>query len=187
MSDPEKIYFINYLDSIDESKVKNLMRFCTDILTQQRPDVLYFCFSSSGGFVAPGITLYNFLMALPVKVIMHNTGSIDSIATVIFLAGAERYAVPNSTFLFHGIQYTFSQPASLTINQLKEKVSSLEEDQNRMASIVAERTKLDEDEIRLLFRQGAAKDPEFAMNKEYIHAIRNLSIPANAGITSFNL
>jgi ATP-dependent Clp protease protease subunit len=187
MNGQKKIYFINYFDSIDESKVKNLMRFCSDVIAQHKPDNLYFCFSSSGGFVAPGITLYNFLLGLPVKVVMHNTGSVDSIATVIFLAGEERYAVPHSTFLFHGIHYTFSQPGSLTINQLKEKVSSLEEDQNRMAGIVTERTQLTDDEIRELFSQGEAKDPIFAKSKGIIHSIRNLSIPPNALMTSFNL
>jgi ATP-dependent protease ClpP protease subunit len=187
MTGQEKTYFINYLDSIDESKVKNLMRFCSDVITQHKPDTLYFCFSSSGGFIAPGITLYNFLLGLPTKVVMHNIGSVDSIATVIFLAARERYAVPHSTFLFHGINYTFNQPGSLAMNKLKEIVSSLEQDQNRMAAIVTERTQLTDKEIRELFRQGDTKDPKFAESKGIIHSIRNLSIPPSALMTSFNL
>lgn len=187
MNGQEKTYFINYFDSIDEAKVKNLMRFCTDVIAEHKLDTLYFCFSSSGGFVAPAITLYNFLIGLPVKVIMHNTGSVDSIATVIFLAGEERCAVPHSTFLFHGIQYTFTQPGSLTINKLKEIVSGLEKDQNRMAGIVTERTQLTDAEIRELFSQGEAKDPQFAKSKGIIHSVRNLSIPPNALMISFNL
>jgi len=70
---------------------------------QPKPDVLYFLFSSNGGSVNAGIALYNFLRALPVEIIMHNTGSIDSIATVIFLAADKRYAALHSTFLFHGV------------------------------------------------------------------------------------
>jgi len=183
----EKIYFINYFDSIDDSKVKNLMRFCADVIAEHKPDSLYFCFSSSGGFVAPGITLYNFLIGLPVKVIMHNIGSVDSIATVIFLAGEERFAVPHSTFLFHGINYTFGQPGTFTFNVLKEIVSGLDKDQNRMADIVTERTNLTDGEIRELFSQGETKDSQFAESKGIIHSVQNFSIPPNALMTSFNL
>jgi ATP-dependent Clp protease protease subunit len=187
MNSEEKTYFINYFDSINEPKVKDLMRFCIDTIAQHKPSTLHFSFSSSGGFVSPAMTLYNFLTGLPAKVIMHNTGSVDSVAIVIFLAGEERYAVPHSSFLFHGLQYTFNQPTSLTINQLKEKVSGLEQDQNRMCSIVTERTELREEEVRELFIQGEVKNPEFAASKGIIHSIRDFSIPPNSLVTSFNL
>jgi ATP-dependent Clp protease protease subunit len=118
---------------------------------------------------------------------MHNTGSVDSIATVIFLAGKERHAVPHSTFLFHGIAYPVNQPTSFTINQVKEIISGLEQDQSRMASIVTERTKLTYDEIKELFKQGETKDPSFAESKGIIDSICSLSIPPNALMMSFNL
>ena len=41
---------------------------------------------------------------------MHNVGQVDSSANVIFLAADERYASPHTTFLFHGMNYTFSNP-----------------------------------------------------------------------------
>ena len=54
MNGEEKTYFINYFDSIDVSKVKNLMRFCADTIAQHKPDILYFSFSSSGGNISSG-------------------------------------------------------------------------------------------------------------------------------------
>ena len=95
---PTGIFYINYFDEINDGKVRGLMALCADILAKVKPTptTFYFAISSPGGGVAAGMTFYNFLRALPVKIIMHNTGSIDSIATVIFLAASERYACSHS-------------------------------------------------------------------------------------------
>ena len=93
--------YISYFDVINEAKAKAFMAACADAVAQTRPSRLYFLFSSSGGSVDAGIALYNYLRALPVPIVMHNTGSIDSIANVVFLAADERYANPHSIFLLH--------------------------------------------------------------------------------------
>ena len=93
-----KIIYINFYDGINEAKVKTLMSLLSDVVARQKPETLYFLFSSPGGAVGAGIVLYNFLKALPVEIVMHNTGSVDSIGTVIFLAGAKRYAAVHSSF-----------------------------------------------------------------------------------------
>jgi ATP-dependent protease ClpP protease subunit len=51
---------------------------------------------------------------------MHNTGAIDSIATVIFHAADERYAAPHASFLFHGITWNFDQGQTLYRNEIEE-------------------------------------------------------------------
>ena len=53
-------------------------------------DEIYLCFSSTGGFVADGIYLYNHIRALPIKTIIHNVGTVASIATAIYVAASER-------------------------------------------------------------------------------------------------
>src|SRR5438876_762879 len=95
------IVYINFNSGITEPVVNKLMAACVEILAKSKPDTLYFMFASGGGAIDAGIVLYNFLRALPCKVIMHNTGAIDSIATVIFHAADERYAAPYASFLFH--------------------------------------------------------------------------------------
>lgn len=181
----ETIY-INFYDEINPGKVKVFMAVCADVIDKFRPSALYICLSSPGGHVAAGITLHNFLKSLPVKIIMHNTGSVDSIATMIFLAGRERYATPSSTFLFHGVQTHTSQPVSLSIYQLREILSGLEQDHNKIVHIITNNTQLSEDEVRELFKQGESKSPAFAESKGIVHAVRDLSIPANAKLISLN-
>jgi ATP-dependent protease ClpP protease subunit len=180
-------FYVNYFDGIDDSKVKSLMGIFTDIVAKQKPKTIYFLFSSGGGSVNAGITLYNFLRALPVEITMHNVGSIDSIANVIFLAGTKRYAAAHSSFLFHGILWNFGAGASLNFTQLNETLSVFKREEDKIASIIAERTKMTETEIRDLFRQGETKDLQFAVDKGVIDEIRAATIPKDAPIITVNL
>jgi len=179
--------YVNYFDGIDEAKTKALMGIITDIVAKQKPNTIYFLFSSGGGSVNAGIALYNFLRALPVEIVMHNVGSIDSIANVIFLAASRRYAATHSSFLFHGITWNFGNGASLTFNQLTENLSVFKREEDKIASIVAGRTAMTEAEIRDLFRQGESKDLQFAVDKGVIHEIRDPAIPKDAPIITVNL
>ena len=86
------IFFITFTDSINDDKVKSLIAVITDVINQHHPSQIYILFSSTGGGINAGITLYNFLLAVPTKVVFHNIGTVDSIATCIFLAGNKRYA-----------------------------------------------------------------------------------------------
>jgi ATP-dependent Clp protease protease subunit len=184
--EPKTIY-VNYFDAIVEPKAKALMAICSDIVAQHQPDVLYFLFSSPGGSVSAGIVLYNFLRALPVKIVMHNTGSIDSIATVIFMSAEQRYAALHSTFLFHGVMAQFPPNSALSHSGLHERLSHVKHDENKIAGIISERSKLTETEIRDLFLQGEAKDLAFAMEKGIIHEIKNPAIPKGAQFVTVNL
>lgn len=73
-----------------------------------------------GGFIDPGMAMYNFLRGIPVPVTTYNYGNVDSVATVVYCAGRRRLATPQCRFLIHGVTWTFSQPATLTEQQLRE-------------------------------------------------------------------
>ena len=182
-----KVVYINFFDTINDQKIKILMAICSDVIAKEKPDVLYFLFGSSGGFVNAGIAFHNFLRALPCKVVMHNMGAIDSIATTIFLAGEERFAAPHSTFLFHGVEMSFQQSTTFSVHKLAEIVSQLRQDENKIAGIYVERSKLTDQEIRDLFRQGESKDLTYAKDHEIIHEIKSPSVPKDAILISVNL
>jgi ATP-dependent protease ClpP protease subunit len=186
MARPKTIY-INFFDGINESKVKGFMALLSDIVARHRPETLYFLFASPGGSVDAGIVLYNFLRALPLEIVMHNTGSVDSIGTVIFLAGTKRYAAQHSTFLFHGVQTIFPANSQVSHGHLAERLNRLRQDENKIAGIVADRSKLSASEIRKLFHQGETKDIAFAIKKGIIHEARDVNIPKDAPFITVNL
>ena len=182
-----KTVYVNFFDSINDVKVKTVMAAVSEIINNQTPDVIYCLFSSPGGQVEPGITLYNFLRSLPVEIIMHNTGSTDSIANVIFLAANTRYASVHSSFIFHGVNWNFGAGASMNRGQLAETTSGLDALETKIRGVITERTKLTDEEVRALFTQGETKDPNYALSKGIINEIKNPSIPKNVPILSFNL
>lgn len=187
MDIPLNTIFINYFDVIDQKKVKGLMAIVSDVIAQMKPNCLYFLISSSGGDVNAGVVLYNFLRALPIEIRMHNTGTIDSIANVIFLAGEKRYASVHSAFLFHGIQMNFPAQVGLSHNQLNEVLSRIQTDESKIRGIITDRTSLTEAEISDLFVQGQSKDPTFAIGKGVIHEIIDASIPKDAPVITVNI
>lgn len=178
MSNNEDTFFITFADSITEDKVKALIALVSDIIIQRKPSQIYFLFSSCGGSVNSGITLYNFLRAIPVKVIFHNIGTVDSIATCIFLAGSERYANPTAHFLFHGVGWPFHDGQSFNRKQLQEFVSAMKQNEEDIATIITSRTLITSNEVLSMFDQGTSKGLDFAIEKGFIHEIREALIPS---------
>ena len=179
--------YINFFDQIDVPRAKFLMATCTHLLQQRKPDTLYFLFASEGGHVGAGISLYNFLKGLPVNVVMHNTGNIDSIATVVYMAGKERYAAPGTSFHFHGVASMAQAGMRVTHSTLSELMSHMKEDENKIATIVSRNTTLSVEELQRLFVHGESKNLDFAMEKGIIKEVREVSIPRNAELISFDL
>jgi ATP-dependent protease ClpP protease subunit len=187
VSTSNKTVYVNFFDAIIDVKVKAIMAAVSEIINQQKPDVIYCLFSSPGGQVEAGITLYNFLRSLPIEIVMHNTGSIDSIASVVFLSANIRYASVHSSFLFHGVNWNFAANTSINRSQLTEIFSGLDASETRIQGIITERTKLTSAEVRALFTQGECKDPNFALSKGIVNEIKNPAIPKDVPILSFNL
>lgn len=182
-----KTVYINFFDVINDVKVKVIMATVSEIINRQKPDVIYCLFASSGGQVDAGITLYNFLRSLPIEIIMHNTGTIDSIANVIFLSADTRYASTHSSFLFHGVKQNFQANTSMNRNQVNEVLSALDAVETKIQGIITERTGLTSKELKRLFTQGESKDPDFALSKGIISEIKNPAISKGAQIISFNI
>ena len=174
-----------YHDEINIEKTKALMEICSQMVTNYTPVTIYFQFSSGGGHVDSAITLYNFLKSLPCEIIMHNTGSIDSAANVVFMAGNKRYAVAHTSFLFHGVGYTFGQQG-LTRAQINEGLSVVDIAEEKIAGILAANTDLTAVEIKNLFIEGKSQSATFAKQKGVISELREVTLPEGTPIYTVN-
>jgi ATP-dependent Clp protease, protease subunit len=176
---PERIYLVFSL-SITPANVQKLLSECAKWANQGTKEI-YLFFASLGGNVAAGIAAYNALRALPVKLITHNIGNVDSIANIIFLAGQERLAVPHSTFMFHGITYEVTAAFRGDLAFYSNRVESIEADHKKMASIIKERARFDTiDEIMALFATQATKETDYALAHGFVHKIEHHQIPAGS-------
>lgn len=177
--------YVVFHAAVDGNTSQNLIATCTQLVGQGF-DEIYLLLSTPGGHVMSGLTIYNMLRALPCRVITHNVGNIDSIGNAIFLAGAERYACPHSTFMFHGVGIGMAN-VTLEEKNTREALDGILADQKRIGDILQQHTNLTADEASKLFTEARTKDADAALAAGIISEIKDAAIPQGAPIFSLVL
>jgi len=179
-------FYVSFSAEINAHTTESLIAVMADCVTKRATEI-NLLLSTPGGAVMNGINLYNVLRALPVKLVTHNVGNVDSIGNAVFLAGEERYACPHSTFMFHGVAAVF-QPAAaqlqLDAKQLRERLDGLDADELRIGSIIEQRTKLNHAEAVALFREQRTKDAANAVSAGIVHEIKDVQIPPGSPVVA---
>ncbi len=175
--------YLNFHAPINPFTTQNLMTAIVQKLSNGTTD-FYILFSTQGGEVASGITLYNFLRGIPATVTMHNIGNVDSIGNAIFLAANSRKACQHSTFMFHGVGFDVKS-ARLEEKSTKEFLRGILADQARIADIIVGRTNIDARRARQLFREATTKNAQDALAAGLIHDIADVAVPVGADMVSF--
>jgi ATP-dependent Clp protease, protease subunit len=172
---PSRVY-LAFSMNITPQNVSKLLMECANWSNQGIQEIHLF-FGSFGGNVAAGIHAYNVLRSLPLRLVTYNTGNVDSIANIIFLAGEERIAVPHATFMFHGVSFDFPGPLHIDRPWLNDKLDSINADHKKMASIINDRAAFENvDEILMLFSTQATRDADYALAKGIIHKIEQAKV-----------
>jgi ATP-dependent Clp protease, protease subunit len=140
--------------------------------------------STPGGMVMNGINLYNFLRGLPLHLVTHNVGNVDSIGNAVFLAGDHRIACPHSTFMFHGVGFDTGPGLRCEEKFLRERLEGVLADQARIGAIIEERTSLSPEQVEPLFTEAQTKDSAYATSTGIVHEIRDVDIPEGATVVS---
>ena len=176
---PEKVY-ISFVDSIKKKQLEEFIGTCNKAIQDHSPKSIHILFSSPGGDINLAFILFSFLKALPVKIIMHGSGVIDSCGLNVFLAGDERYAAKGTTFLVHGATRRFGKDASFTIEQLHSELISLQEDQKKITDNILDNTKFSIDEIKQTLLFGLTFDSDKAKVKGIITEIKEFVVDVGA-------
>jgi ATP-dependent Clp protease protease subunit len=172
--------YIIFCTTIEDNTAQEFM----DIIANDLPEdthTLYILFSTGGGSVSYGFTIYNFLRALPYRIIMHNIGSVDSIGVVIFLAAHERYSTDNGSFLIHRVKGS-SKNEKTDDSSLREKLSCIEVEEEKIKNVVTRYTKISTREFWHLFDIGQLKDVDYAFDRGIIDDVRDARIPQGAKV-----
>lgn len=143
---------------------------------------IHILLSTPGGSVAHGITIYNVLRGMPIELTTHNVGNVDSIGTVVFLAGSKRLSCAQSTFMQHGVAFGFPGPATLFEKNLQEHLHSVQADQLRIAEIYKERAGIDQDKAEKLFLGETRMSAADAKALGLVHEICDVSVPDGSPI-----
>jgi ATP-dependent protease ClpP protease subunit len=179
---PETVY-VSFSAEINANTTESLLATMANLANQGVPEVRLLI-STPGGNIMNGVNVYNVLRAMPFRLVTHNVGNVDSIGNAIFLAGEERLACPQSTFMFHGAAFTV--PAEFTCDEkfLRERLASLKADHERIAAIIEQRSTLTAAQIKPLFVEEQTKDATYAVGAGIVHEVKDVEIPAGAPVIS---
>jgi ATP-dependent protease ClpP protease subunit len=180
---PPHTVYVSFSAEIVPHTTESLIATVTN-LTNQGVKQIYLMLSTPGGSVMHGMNIYNVLRALPVDLVTHNMGNVDSIGNAVFLAGAKRYACPHSTFMYHGVGFDVPQPTRVEEKFLRERLDGIVSDQKRIGSVIEERTRLGKEDIAKLFLEAQTKDAAFAASCGIIDEICDVQIPSGSSIVS---
>lgn len=171
-----------------EKNIESLIRFVGDInpksckriseifglLKDKGIQKVHLILSTPGGSVTDGLFLYSFLTSQDIELVTYNAGHVDSIGTIIFCAGKERYTVPYGRFLIHPIQISFRNNEKLILPQLEEITECIKNDYNAMAEILSENTKLKKQEILEYIKTSKILDVNEAKKNGLVDVISNI-------------
>ena len=96
MSSTQPVYF-GYTGMIEPGGVGRIAGALNSAVNSG-VETVHLAFSSNGGYVADGIYLHNHIRALPLHVVIYNTGSVSSIADEP-RSGSLRYRVVCGAFI----------------------------------------------------------------------------------------
>jgi ATP-dependent Clp protease, protease subunit len=177
-----KVVYVSFSAEINANTTESLIAVMANCCNDGTKEV-YLMMSTPGGNVMNGINLYNVLRGMPFRLITHNVGNVDSIGNAIFLAGAQRFACPHSTFMFHGVGMDV-QNLRLEEKNTKETLDGIVANHKRIGSIIQDRTKLGPADTDILFREAQTKDAAYAAGCGIIHEIKDVQIPAGSSVVS---
>jgi ATP-dependent protease ClpP protease subunit len=175
------IVYVSFSAEINPNTTETLIATVSNISNKGVKNI-YLMISTPGGAVMNGMNLYNVLRGLPIHLITHNVGNVDSIGNAVFLAGKERFACAHSTFMFHGVGFDLNGQFRLEEKMLKEHLASIEVEHKRIGAVIEERTNLDQGAISKLFLEAQTKDATFALGCGIVQEIKEVNIPAGATV-----
>jgi len=179
----KKTLYIVFMADVQAAQIAKLREAVTNAVNSGEYETIYILLSSGGGSVFEGLSMAAMLRSLPLNVITHNIGQIDSVAGVLFASGKERYASPNSSFLFHGVSIPINQ--TMIESQLFEQYQNLKRLRESIALNFSAYTGVKVEEVAALMIDGASiLSPTEALSKSIVHEIKDVSIPPGANIIS---
>jgi len=171
--------YIGFNAALDRKASEQLVSVCGDAVKNGYKQITL-CLTSIGGLLDFAYYAFNILEALPVKIVTHNIGSVQSAANLIFLCGDERYAAPGCSFLFHNTGFEAAAGQQITGPFITEKLKAIDYEENRAAGIYAEKTGLSIEDVSKWQQGTLVMIGDAAIKNGLIKAVKPLTIPEGA-------
>jgi ATP-dependent Clp protease protease subunit len=138
-------------------------------------DEVHLSFSSNGGYVADGVYLHNHIRALPLRLVIYNTGSVSSIAVAVFLAAAERWCSSHAMFMIHPT--TMGSAEGMSARRLQSTLDAALADDDRTDNILRQYATIPEDILAARRYSEIHISPSKAIEWGLVSGTREFSLP----------
>ena len=170
MATDTKPVVIKFFAPVIDVTINALMKAIDDKM-KKGVDQFVILISSPGGSVHHGLSAYNYLKGIPVNIITHNFGVVDSIGVIVFCGGSKRLSVPQGRFLLHGVSAGF-QKERLEEKQLEERLKGLQNNVENIARVIAANTSKSVQDIRDAILERTILSPEEAKSWGLVDEIK---------------
>ena len=169
----EKIAYIGFCGLIDSVGVTKIAGSLNAAVNEQY-DAVYLCLTTLGGYVGDGIYLYNHIRSLPVRVTIHNTGTVASIGATLFTAAEVRLCSPNAVFMMHPV----SVPADgAGAERIQAALRSALSDEERTERILRERASVPEEVLSSRRSTDVFISAQQALEFGLVHKVADFVLP----------
>jgi len=175
--------YIKFYAQVNQNTAIQLQSIIEQLLLQGMKS-LHLLLSTPGGSVHDGISIYNLLKGLHIKINTYNFGSVDSIGLFIFCAGENRYSVPHARFLFHPVTMQVNIPQMFDEPLIEEKLKLLKADQTNILKVISTTINKSVEEVQKLIHDRVALEPEEALKLRLVTKIQSSLVPAGTQLFS---
>ncbi|HYE51689.1 MAG TPA: ATP-dependent Clp protease proteolytic subunit [Azospirillaceae bacterium] len=139
--------YVSYIRPVTMESVAGLLEACQTAMSEGARRI-HLAIGSGGGNIIAGLSAYNQLRHLPVEWITYNIGSVDSVAILPYLLGQRRHADDWTSFLFHGVSWTFGNSGETASSQVQDAVACITTYEEALTGITAQRAGMEAARIR---------------------------------------
>jgi ATP-dependent Clp protease, protease subunit len=173
-----EVVYVIFFAAFRPETARALLETMTQCANEKVGEV-HLLMGTPGGGVDAGISVYNVLRGMPFHLVTHNTGSVASIGVAVYLAGDERLAAPDSTFLLHGVTNEPPGGQAFPAKWFREQHDSILGSEKKINAILAERTKLTENRLAKASEEETTTDADQAVKDGIAHRVELVDIPEN--------
>ncbi|MBQ8843156.1 MAG: ATP-dependent Clp protease proteolytic subunit [Ruminiclostridium sp.] len=119
--------------------------------------------NSPGGHVHSGLAVYDCMRLISSPITTICMGTAASMGSILFLGGTKRQMLPNSRIMIHDPSFGGGNLAGMKPHQIKTELDDLVEVQDKLCSIIAERTGKTPEDIRELTKDDTYFNAEEAV------------------------
>jgi ATP-dependent protease ClpP protease subunit len=102
--------------------------YCREVVSSQHNwDKLRLMISSGGGNITAAFAAYNEIRGMPIELETLNTGTTDSSALMIFMAGKKRYACARSAFQLRQLSWWFPSKDDVALSVISDAARWLQQ------------------------------------------------------------